>query len=518
MNDVNISPRNLIIVSLFALINVFWGLGGVPLLDANEPVTAQTVREMIEYSDYLSPRIFNEFCFDKAPLYYWLVSASMLILGDGEVAIRFTSALMAVATSVMMYFIVTEIFSEKAGFWSALILSSCTQFFYLGKAAVNDTTLLFFITASLLCYIKQYYWFMYVAMALATMTEGLVGLTVPIITILIHSLLINGWRGILRLKIFRGALLFVFITLPWFWLMYNAHGIEFLREFFGLHNFERFFTPKHMDRAFWWYYFPVLLVGIFPWTGILLQSIRASISQADTEELKKMLFFNLWCIFVLAFFSVAQTKSVAYILPLFPPLAIIIGWNIARMQSLRDETFYGWSLGTIFTFIGIAAVWYSAIEYFPEIEFECLALGCVTLVNGLVIVWFLVYDRDVEWGAIGHILASFLTMLIVTSFLLPPVADRFSVKTIARDYIGVNDTTSEVYVDEYLRAGFLYYTGIKSKEIIPETEDLSKALNDSERKYVIVRGLEYRRLNDADKIKNTKVLAEKSDIFLIEKY
>lgn len=32
-------------------------------------------------------------------------------------------------------------------------------------------------------------------------------------------------------------------------------------------------------------------------------------------------------------FTISQTKLVSYILPMFPALAIVIGWNIARMQK-----------------------------------------------------------------------------------------------------------------------------------------------------------------------------------------
>ena len=75
-----------------------WGIGSVPLFDPDEPVYAETAREMIKYNDYLSPRIFDNFWYDKPPMYYWLVAASIGLFGDGEAAARFPAALMAVAT------------------------------------------------------------------------------------------------------------------------------------------------------------------------------------------------------------------------------------------------------------------------------------------------------------------------------------------------------------------------------------------------------------------------------------
>ena len=115
--------------------------------------------------------------------------------------------------------------------------------------------------------------------------------------------------------------------------MYQVHGMEFINTFLGFHNLTRFTTPEHPTRVLWWYYFPVIILGLFPWTGLLLQSIKASITDSRSDDLEKMLFVNIWWLFVLIFFTISQTKLVSYILPMFPALAIVIGWNIARMQK-----------------------------------------------------------------------------------------------------------------------------------------------------------------------------------------
>lgn len=106
----NLNLQSLIIIAVLALVTILWGIGSVPLFDPDEPVYAETAREMIKYNDYLSPRIFDNFWYDKPPMYYWLVAASIGLFGDGEAAARFPAALMAVATSVMLYFSVSNIF------------------------------------------------------------------------------------------------------------------------------------------------------------------------------------------------------------------------------------------------------------------------------------------------------------------------------------------------------------------------------------------------------------------------
>ena len=92
----NLNLQSLIIIAVLALVTILWGIGSVPLFDPDEPVYAETAREMIKYNDYLSPRIFDNFWYDKPPMYYWLVAASIGLFGDGEAAARFPAALMAV--------------------------------------------------------------------------------------------------------------------------------------------------------------------------------------------------------------------------------------------------------------------------------------------------------------------------------------------------------------------------------------------------------------------------------------
>ena len=61
----NLNLQSLIIIAVLALVTILWGIGSVPLFDPDEPVYAETAREMIKYSDYLSPRIFDNFWYDK---------------------------------------------------------------------------------------------------------------------------------------------------------------------------------------------------------------------------------------------------------------------------------------------------------------------------------------------------------------------------------------------------------------------------------------------------------------------
>ena len=294
--------------------------------------------------------------------------------------------------------------------------------------------------------------------------------------------------------------------------------MEFINTFLGFHNLTRFTTPEHPTRVLWWYYFPVVILGLFPWTGLLLQSIKASITDSRSDDLEKMLFVNIWWLFVLIFFTISQTKLVSYILPMFPALAIVIGWNIARMQKENYGIRWSWIFGSGIMFLLLTAGWVIGGQQLPEVAFGGIVLGSVTFILGVSIVWALWRYRDINFSAWLHVVTGVLTMVIAFSFLLPMVANRFSVKEIVRVYHTKCDQQKPVYVDKFLRPGFMYYTGAPGEEVKPKSGDLARVLNDPGQKYVLVRGLELRRLKDKDKLQKLNEIKEIGDIYLLEKY
>ena len=144
-------------VLFIALFIMFFQLGSYPLLDPDEPVYAQTPREMLAAGDLLSPRIYGDFWYDKPPMYYWLVAAAAKTFGMGEFAARFPSALFAVTGALFLFFSISRLFNVRVAFFSSLVLVTCLEYFYLGKAAVTDMTLNLCLMVSLLSFLEKRY-------------------------------------------------------------------------------------------------------------------------------------------------------------------------------------------------------------------------------------------------------------------------------------------------------------------------------------------------------------------------
>jgi len=511
----NTPSKNVILVLLIIVVfNVFFGIGGAPLTDPDEPVYAETAREMIEFQDYLSPRIFNEFWYDKPPMYYWLVAGSFHIFGINEFGARFPAAAMAVLTVLLIYFSMFKLFNERAAFYAALVLGTCINIFYMGKAAVTDTTLMFFMTASLLSFLQEEYWVMYVCMGLATLTKGPIGIVFPGAIIFLYLVVSGQIKRLGKMHILPGILICLLVAGPWYYLMYRVHGMEFINTFIGFHNITRFTTPEHPTRVLWYYYLPVIVLGIFPWTGILLQSIRATISESRSRDLHILLFMQVWWIFVLVFFSISQTKLVSYILPLFPALAIMIGWNIDRMMKENQGRYTGWALGSGIMFALMSAGWIYGGLQMPELTFGGIILGVITLLLGIGIIVALMLYRDAVLAVYLHVATGVLTMLIAFAFLLPLVQDQFCVKNIALAYTQqATDTNRVVYVEKFIRPGFMFYTHKPGIEITSaQDESLAAAKADKRPKYAVMRKTFYERVKNEIDAGNWQLLKEKDGI------
>jgi hypothetical protein len=178
-------------------------------------------------------------------------------------------------------------------------------------------------------------------MALAVLSKGLIGIVLPGAVLVLYTLAAGDWRIWKRLHLGKGLLLFFAITAPWF-IVVSMRNPEFARFFFIHEHFQRFLTKVHHRTGAWYYFVPILVAGVVPWLGILLQSLWEGLRDRHESSLagpldgatgrgfqpKKMLL--IWALFIFFFFSISSSKLPSYILPIFPALALLIGAFLAR--------------------------------------------------------------------------------------------------------------------------------------------------------------------------------------------
>lgn len=483
---------SLLIILCTAGILMFAFLGTHPLMDPDEPVYAETAREMLQSQDFISPRIYGDFWYDKPPLYYWLVAAAFKFFGMSEFAARFPSAVFAVGGAVLVYVSGRKLFNERTGLLAALVLVTSLEYFYLGNAAVTDMTLTFFLTAALLAFLHRQYYLLFGFAALAVLTKGPVALFFCGVIILLYQVFTGNVKMLKTMKVVSGSLLFAAIALPWYAAMYSFHGMAFIDTFLGFHNVTRFLQPEHTAGAVWYYYIPVLILGFFPWSAFLAQALFTGLKEKG-EYYNTCVFLVIWAAVVFMFFSISQTKLVSYILPMYPPLALLTGYYFDKIWAGQQYR----ALNAAAAIFGMAAVFlitglfYAGagvvVELLPSVKIMAVLLALLA-----VFILFQSVRHNFRAVFTAHVLGMMLVLALLMAHTLPVIAPEFSVKSFVDEFNQHYDRQAPVYVEKFYRPGFLYYSGMAGIEL--SREDL-QAVAAGESAYLVMKKSNYEKLS-----------------------
>lgn len=493
---------------------MFSFLGTHPLLDPDEPVYAETAREMLQFQDFISPRIYGDFWYDKPPMYYWLVAAAFKIFGFGEFAARFPSAFLAVSGVVLVYLAGRKLFNARAGLLAALVLATSLEYFYLGNAAVTDMTLTFFLTAALLAFLHRKYYLLYGCTALAVVTKGPIALFFCGVIITWYLLVTGNLNRIKTMKVVSGSVLFALIALPWYVAMYSLHGMAFIDTFLGFHNVTRFLQPEHASSAVWYYYIPVLILGFFPWSAFLVQAFLAGVKEKG-ECRNTCVFLVTWASVVFLFFSLSQTKLVSYILPMYPPLALLTGYYFDKIWAEKRERALKYSAGVfgIVTLLLIAGLVYAGTVVATElmVSVEVLAVILAVLTAAVLLQSF---RRNFRAVFTTQVLGVMIFYTVLMTQALPIIAPALSVKSFVNEFKQHYDGQAPVYVEKFYRPGFMYYSGIAGTELSQENLEAVTA-SEKDTAYLVMKKKKYEKLPPEMQSKLRLLVVQEDKILLI---
>ncbi len=330
------------LLTLLGLLLFFYHLGSLSLFDADEPAFAEAAREMLLSGDWITPRFNFEPRFDKPILFYWLIALAYKGFGIGEFAARFWSAAFATGLVLSIFLFGRQWLGQRGALMAALAFATNVETAILARAAVTDMTLAFFMTWTILCFFAAYraadgarkgpLFAGYLAMALSVLTKGPIGLLLPGLIIGLFLVVRGKVRmTVSRLRPVTGFLLVAAIALPWYVLVLRENGWNFVQGFVIKHHLVRYMGVISGHRGPVYYFLPVVILGFFPWSGILpnafseLWSVRSRLREdlAAREEL--VLLAWLWFGVIFVFFSLSGTKLPSYIFPAFPALALLAG-------------------------------------------------------------------------------------------------------------------------------------------------------------------------------------------------
>src|SRR5579863_9894687 len=249
----------------------FYGLGQFGLIGADEPRYAQVAREMIERHDWITPMLGGHPWLEKPPLYYWQAMVVYSIFGVSDWAARLPSAIDATFLVLAVYFFLRRF---RPGFEldGALIASSCAGIMVYAHAASMDMALAATFTTGMLAWWawretsqRSYLAAFYAFVALGTLAKGPVAPFLAAIVIFCYLAAIHDWRSIFKTLWLPGIGLFLLIALPWYFTV-QSRNPTFFREFIVEHNLGRFSRNLYQHAEPFWYYRPVTVLALLPWT------------------------------------------------------------------------------------------------------------------------------------------------------------------------------------------------------------------------------------------------------------
>lgn len=294
-------------------------LGSRPLNVPDEGRYSEIPREMLVSHDFVTPRINHMKYFEKPPFFYWMQAASLKTFGINTWAARLMDGFMGLLGCLGTYFVGRNVYDRKTGWFAALTLASSLLYFMLARVVTLDMTVSVLLCFSLYAFILRYYYLMYVFAALAVLTKGLIGLIFPGAIIFLWILFTGNWKILKECKLFTGLLLFLAITLPWH-ILVQMRNPEFFHYYFIRQQFSRYFTMVAGRYQPFWFFTPIVLLGVFPWTGFLIGAAQTADRKNPVD-----LFFMISFLFVFIFYSVSHSQLVPYVLPCIPFLSLLLG-------------------------------------------------------------------------------------------------------------------------------------------------------------------------------------------------
>ncbi|OGR23410.1 MAG: hypothetical protein A2X79_01680 [Desulfuromonadaceae bacterium GWB2_53_15] len=431
-------------------------LGRLPLIDPDEGRYAEIPREMLERGDLITPTLNYVKYFEKPPLLYWLNAASIWIFGQNEFAARLPSALCGLATVLATYLIARKLYDRRTALISAIILGTSAGFVLQSRIILTDMLLTFCLTAALGAFIVAAQherrrggalpWYLfYLFCALAVLAKGLIGIVFPGGIIFIYLLLTGKWRIVKRMRLVTGLLLFLTVVAPWF-VAVSLRNPEFARFFFIHEHFERFTSTVHGRYQPVWFFLPVLLGTMLPWSFFIPGALVRAWRNRRHEEFQVGLYLLIWIAVIFLFFSKSSSKLVPYILPIFPPLAMLIAQRINSLMEGRGRELKlaAIMLGTTLTILGVAGLGYARlaeaaalltgimpqladqlrqfVSHAPQLSTTaCISIGLLFLLQGVGIL-----------AATNRNPARMLTVICICSFLLEILIPRLIMGSIAQ--------------------------------------------------------------------------------------
>ena len=331
-----------------ASILLAWNIHRIPFFEPDEGRYADIAQTMVQTGDWLIPRVNHVKHFHKPPLSSWLVAASFVLWGPSEWSARLPGIVLSLILLFGMIRLGKFLFDFETGLNAAWILLTSPLYLVTSKLVTTDIVLTFFVFTAMASLAHLFFGGRRPVLAFygAALSSGLGMLTkgpVAWMIALLPAVLFAFWKK-KKLRIaarhwFFAGFLFLVISLGWygFLLLQNINAAPYFLKVQLLGRI----AGGSVGHAHPFYYFLIILpLGFLPWFLFLPFALSSGLGkEAGSEARDKLQFLVLWFLIPLIFFSFFRTKLATYIVPLFPPLAMLVAylWKNLELQKIKPS-------------------------------------------------------------------------------------------------------------------------------------------------------------------------------------
>ena len=384
----------LIVATLYVC--YFSHLGAIGFVGPDEPRYAWIARDMAETGDWVTPRLYGKPWFEKPPLFYWGAALSFKLLGVSEAAARLPSAVSALLATLALAWLAWRMYGAETARWLLLLLPTTVGMIGFSHAAATDMPFSAMLTTAMVCAAvalrlvprkrgeaserNSAYaspvprglptpWLALILfgffLGAAALAKGPAGIVLCGGAVFFWALFTKRWRDAFRLLHPAAIAAFCATALPWYALCARRNP-DFFRVFIIEHNFKRYLTPEFQHVQPFWFYGPILFLGLLPWINIVFSLLRECVgSLVGGHWLQSAnLYFACCGLWPIVFFSFSKSKLPGYVLPSI----LFLGLLGARSATLRirkgpGERWVAISTGVTLTLLGLFA--FLQVEWVP---------------------------------------------------------------------------------------------------------------------------------------------------------
>ncbi len=319
----------------------FWTTG---LLDLDEGFYGAVTGEMLYRREWITPYFNGSPWFEKPILLYWAAMPTVALFGE-NVGPRLPSVLANLGLYWLIFKETRRYLGEFAATLTSVALATSLLVALLGRLMMTDAILTLCLSLAFLMFYRSVQsgsmtdrWIAATALGISVLAKGPVGGALFIILFGV-----TYWKEPELREKFKGGWLigiacFALMVSSWYVPAYLANRDAFVQEFIIRQNIGRFTggDAAHTITAFWGYFFyiPLIFLGAMPWSLTFFKKFPAP---SDPKEAQFLRFCWRWFWTIFLFFSISKAKLPHYIYPLFPPLAMIVGYKLRQIWTERGH-------------------------------------------------------------------------------------------------------------------------------------------------------------------------------------